>query len=289
MADQLADTVPQQELDALVARALAEDVGPGDRSAALIPAAAQARARLVCREPAVLCGGAWFEAALHRLDPSVRITWEVAEGARIGAGQTLCRLEGPARAVLSGERTAINLLQTLSGTATATRRFVDAVAGTGVQILDSRKTIPGLRAAQKYAVRCGGGQNHRMGLYDGIMLKENHIQALGDLAEAVRAALASAAEMTPALPVTVEVENLAQARTALDAGAQWLLLDNFELSDLREAVALNAGRARLEASGGIDLDHVRAIAETGIDCISVGGLTKHLQALDLSLRFDSLD
>lgn len=262
--------------------ALTEDVGAGDLTADLIPANTWAEAQVITREEAVLCGAAWFEEVFRSLDKRVRVEWLARDGERLRANQILCTLEGPARALLTGERTALNFLQTLSGTATVTRRYVDAVQGTRAKILDTRKTLPGLRAAQKYAVRCGGGQNHRMGLYDAILIKENHIAAAGSVSAAVRAARAAAPGGTP---VEVEVENLEQLKEALAAGTDRLLLDNFSLKRLREAVQETAGRAKLEASGGITFENLRAIAETGVDYISIGALTKHVRAVDLSLRF----
>lgn len=266
-----------------VRRALTEDLGAGDVTAALLPADSSSAATVITREDAVLCGTAWFDAVFAQLDSSVRISWLEQDGDDIQAGQELCRLCGPTRALLSGERCALNFLQTLSATATATRRYVAAIAGTGAQILDTRKTIPGLRTAQKYAVRCGGGRNHRMGLYDAILIKENHIAAAGSIERAV----SSARQLHPGLSIEVEVENLAQLSQALAACTDIILLDNFSIDDLPAAVALNAGRAKLEASGGITLDNVRAIASTGVDFISVGSLTKHVHAVDLSLRLDS--
>ncbi len=266
-----------------VRRALAEDLGTGDVTAALLPAAGSSAATVITREDAVLCGTAWFDAVFAQLDPTVRISWLAQDGDAIQAGQELCRLYGPTRVLLSGERCALNFLQTLSATATATRRYVAAIAGTGAQILDTRKTIPGLRAAQKFAVRCGGGRNHRMGLFDAILIKENHIAAAGSIERAV----SSARQLHPGLNIEVEVENLVQLQQALAAGTDIILLDNFSLNDLPAAVALNAGRAKLEASGGITLDNVRDIAATGVDFISVGALTKHIQAVDVSLRIDS--
>lgn len=264
--------------------ALIEDVGDGDLTAGLIPEAARSEAKVISREPAVICGHPWFEQVFAQLDESIQIDWQVTEGDQVEPNQTLCTLHGHARTLLTGERTALNFLQTLSGTATSTRRYVEAVAGTGVKVLDTRKTIPGLRQAQKYAVRCGGGTNHRMGLYDGVLIKENHIAAAGSIAEAV----AQARRHTPDnIPVEVEVENLTEVREALAAGADILLLDNMDLPTLREAVAINRGQAKLEASGGVTLKTIRAIAETGVDYISVGELTKHLRALDLSMRFTS--
>lgn len=273
---------PVHDLRVCVQRALAEDVGSGDLTALLIPHDRLAEARVVSREDAVLCGIAWFDEVFRQLEPRVHVTWSAQDGERVRADQTLCTLAGPARALLTGERTALNFLQTLSGTATLTRRYVEAVHGTSAVILDTRKTLPGLRLAQKYAVTCGGGQNHRMGLYDAILIKENHLQASGS----VTAALAAARSVAGAdVLVEIEVENLKQLQEALAAGAQRLLLDNFDLSGLRQAVVDTRGRARLEASGGITLDNVRAIAETGVDFISVGELTKNLSAIDLSMRF----
>lgn len=270
-------------VDSMVKLALAEDVGTGDLTAALLPAAARMRARVIVREPAIVCGRAWVEAVYRSLDPTIKLQWRAGDGARVAAGDIVLELDGPARALVTGERAALNFLQTLSGTATATRAYVDAVAGTKARILDTRKTVPGLRQAQKYAVRCGGGSNHRAGLYDAILIKENHIAAAGSVTAALRAAQAIA--RPAAAFVECEVETLAQLEEALAAGATRLLLDNFALEDLRAAVALTAGRAQLEASGGIDLANVRAVAETGVDFISIGALTKHVRAVDLSLRF----
>jgi nicotinate-nucleotide pyrophosphorylase (carboxylating) len=271
---------PRALIDDDVRRALAEDVGAGDLTAALVPDA-PADAELVTREDAVLCGRAWFDAVFRALDARVQVQWWRQDGDRIAAGETLCRLHGPARAILTGERSALNFLQTLSGTASATARYVAAVRGTRARILDTRKTLPGLRRAQKYAVACGGGRNHRMGLYDAILIKENHIAAAGS----VTAALAQARQLAPAAtPIEIEVENLGQLREALAAGAARILLDNFAVDDLRAAVQITGGRAALEASGGVTLDNIRAVAETGVDFISIGSLTKHLRAVDLSLR-----
>jgi nicotinate-nucleotide pyrophosphorylase (carboxylating) len=267
-----------------VSRALREDIGSGDVTAELIPASAQGQARVLCREPAVLCGAPWFDATFRQLDPAVRIEWRYAEGTRVPADCILCELTGPARPILIGERTALNFLQLLSATATVTQHYAEALAGTRCRILDTRKTIPGLRSAQKYAVRCGGGDNHRMGLYDMVLIKENHIAAAGSIGAAVSAARSRAA----ALPVEVEVENLAQLRQALDARADRVLLDNFDLATLRSAVALNRAHPRpalLESSGGITLERVAAIAATGVDYVSVGSLTKNIDAIDLSMRF----
>jgi nicotinate-nucleotide pyrophosphorylase (carboxylating) len=272
----------EKALQANVRAALEEDVGGGDLTALLIPADAIGHARVVTREGAVLCGTAWFEACFRALNPAVQIAWNAADGDRIHAGQTLCALSGPARALLTAERPALNFLQTLSAIATETRRYVDAIAGTRAKIYDTRKTLPGLRLALKYAVQCGGGENQRIGLYDGILIKENHIAAAGGIRPALEAAFRLAG---PGVSVQIEVETLAQLEEALQAGARLILLDNFDLDGMREAVRLTAGRAALEASGGISLDTVRAIAETGVDRISVGGLTKSVRAVDLSMRF----
>ncbi|MES9904445.1 MAG: carboxylating nicotinate-nucleotide diphosphorylase [Sedimenticola sp.] len=261
--------------------ALDEDIGSGDRTAALIPADSHSQVEVICRQAAVLCGRAWFDEVFRLLNPEIVIEWLAADGDRVTAGSTLCRIEGETRALLTGERTALNYLQTLSATATQARRYADAVAGTGTRILDTRKTLPGLRLQQKYAVLCGGCHNHRIGLYDAILIKENHIRAAGSVAFAVEAALAGA----PGIEVEVEVESMQELQMAIDAGAQQVLLDNFDLGQLREAVALSAGRIRLEASGGITLEGIRATAETGVDDISVGALTKDVQAVDLSMLF----
>lgn len=269
----------------VVTAALIEDIGDGDISAALIPADAQSTAQVISRENAVLCGTAWFNEVFRQLDAHIVIDWQVGDGDAICSNQTLCRLTGNSRSLLSGERSALNLLQTLSATATQTRKFVDAISGTGAVILDTRKTLPGLRTAQKYAVTCGGGSNHRMGLFDAFLIKENHILAAGSIA----AAVASARQQHTKLKVEVEVENLDEVRQALHAGADQLLLDNMALATLREAVALNReknnGRAKLEASGGVNLERVRAIADTGVDFISVGSISKDVRAVDLSMRF----
>lgn len=265
-----------------VARALAEDVGAGDLTAALIPAEARARAQVISRQPAIICGGPWFDEVFRQLDENVSIDWQVNDGDAAAAGKILCRLRGPARALLTGERTALNFLQLLSATATVARCYVEKIKGTGAVILDTRKTLPGLRAAQKYAVTCGRASNHRLGLYDAVLIKENHIAAAGSLGQIVR----DARGKHPAVNIEVEVENLDQLQEALDAGADIVLLDNFELKDLRQAVALTDHRARLEASGNVNLETVRAIAETGVDYISVGALTKDIAAVDLSMRFE---
>ncbi|HUG72962.1 MAG TPA: carboxylating nicotinate-nucleotide diphosphorylase [Steroidobacteraceae bacterium] len=270
-----------------VARALAEDIGPGDVTAALVPAAQRALATLITREPIVLCGTAWVDETFRQLDPSIAVRWQLRDGEEPAANAVLCQIEGPARAILSGERCALNFLQTLSGTATTTRRFVNAVTGTGCQILDTRKTIPGLRLAQKYAVRCGGGSNHRLGLHDMVLIKENHAIAAGGIATAI----AAARRNSPGVPVEVEVETLGEFRAALAAGPEVIMLDEFTPADLRQAVAerrAGGGGARLEVSGGVTLENIRTLASTGIDYISVGALTKHLVAADLSLRFEPL-
>ncbi|HEC15491.1 MAG TPA: carboxylating nicotinate-nucleotide diphosphorylase [Sedimenticola sp.] len=264
-----------------VRAALAEDIGPGDRTAVLIPPDAVTAARVISRQAAVLCGTAWFDEVFRQLDSGIVVDWHVRDGDAIGPDQQLCALRGNTRALLTGERTALNYLQTLSGTATRARRYADAVAGTGVRILDTRKTLPGMRLQQKYAVTCGGCHNHRIGLYDAILIKENHIMAAGSIAAAVEAARAAA----PDLEIEVEVEDLDELEQALGAGVPRVLLDNFSPGRLREAVRVNRGRARLEASGGVGLESIRAIAETGIDDISVGALTKDVAAVDLSMRF----
>ncbi|MFW6322643.1 MAG: carboxylating nicotinate-nucleotide diphosphorylase [Guyparkeria sp.] len=264
-----------------VARALAEDVGSGDVSAQLVPADQKAHARIVSREAGVLSGSEWADAAFRRVSPAVRVEWAVDDGDAFSPEQSLCLISGPARPMLTAERVALNFLQALSATATVTRRYVDAVKGTGAVILDTRKTLPGLRYAQKKAVVDGGGMNHRMGLHDMVMLKENHIQAAGSITEAVRAA----GVIARGLPLEVEVENLEQMEEALAAGVERLLLDNFDPPLLREAVRLNAGRAKLESSGNVTLETIREVAETGVDYISIGALTKHVRAVDLSMRF----
>ncbi len=266
-----------------VSHALAEDVGPGDLTAELVPAGRTSHARLLARQDAVLCGTEWFDRSFQSLDPDVEIFWHKADGEEFVSGSSLCELEGASRALLTAERTALNFLQLLSGVATRTARFVKAVEGTRAKILDTRKTLPGLRLAQKYAVRTGGGTNHRIGLHDGILIKENHIAAAGGIRGAVRQALRLA---DPSVTlVQVEVESLAQLAEALDAGARLVLLDNFDLARLREAVALAGDRAELEASGGVNLQSVRAVAETGVHRISIGSLTKDIEAVDYSLRF----
>ena len=267
-----------------VALALAEDVGSGDLTAALIPETAQAEATVISREQAILCGAAWFDAVFRQLDPRIAIKWRVTDGDRVEPNQLLCALRGPARALLTGERTALNFLQALSGTATLARQFADTVAGTGATILDTRKTLPGLRLAQKYAVRCGGCQNHRIGLFDAVLIKENHIMAAGS----ITAAIVAARRLHPGVTVEVEVESLAELEEALAAGPDIVMLDNFDLGTMAEAVRVTARRVKLEASGNVNFDTVRQIAETGVDYISIGGLTKDVRAVDLSMRFRAL-
>ncbi|MFC3550118.1 carboxylating nicotinate-nucleotide diphosphorylase [Lysobacter cavernae] len=275
---------PAEVIAADVARALAEDLGSGDVTAALLPDAADS-AYLLCKEDAVICGRPWFDACHRALDPQVRIDWRIAEGGRVGKGTVLATLQGRARALVSAERASLNFLQTLSGTATTTAAYVEAVRGTKAKILDTRKTLPGLRLAQKYAVRVGGGVNHRIGLFDTVMLKENHVRAAGSLTAAIRAARA----MHPALPLIVEVESIAQLKEALAEGCDRILIDDFDAAMRREAVAIAHGApfngaTPLEVSGGVDMTTLRAITQDGVDCISIGGLTKHVHAIDLSLK-----
>jgi len=260
--------------------ALEEDIGAGDVTGKLVPANETVRARVIVREPAILCGAPWFEGVMKQLDANIRIEWRFAEGASMQANEEVCAIEAPARALLTAERAALNFLQLLSGVATSTRQYVDVVEGTRAAILDTRKTLPGLRLAQKYAVRVGGGQNQRLALYDGILIKENHIAAAGGITAAMRAAQALNAGVT----IQIEVESLAELEEALSAGAVSVLLDNFSLDMMREAVKLTNGRAVLEASGGVNMNTVRAIAETGVDRISIGSLTKDIRATDYSLR-----
>ena len=280
MALQLPADLPEQ-----VSRALREDIGSGDVTAQLIAAARSARATVLCREAAVICGTAWFDESFRQVDERVHVHWRVADGVTVTPGSVLCELAGPARALLTAERTALNFLQLLSATATVTAQHVRAVAGTPCRVLDTRKTIPGLRSAQKYAVRCGGGQNHRLGLYDMVLIKENHIAAAGSIAAAVAAARAQ----SPGVPVEVETENLDELAQALAAHCDVIMLDEFSLADLRGAVAMNRESprpAKLEASGGVNLSALAAVAATGVDYVSVGALTKHVQAIDLSMRLE---
>jgi len=269
------------EVERNVLTALAEDIGGGDLTTQLMPAGHTSRGLVVSREDALLCGTAWFDACFRRLDPNARIDWQTHDGKRISAGQTLCEINADTRALLTAERTALNFLQLLSGTATTTRRFVEAVADTQAKIVDTRKTLPGLRLAQKYAVKTGGGYNHRLGLYDGILIKENHILAAGG----IRPALTQARQLAHGIAfIQIEVETLAQLSEALECGARMVLIDNMTLEQMREAVAINSGRAELEASGGVSLERVANIAATGVHRISIGGLTKDVRAIDLSLR-----
>jgi nicotinate-nucleotide pyrophosphorylase (carboxylating) len=269
------------EVQRNVLAALAEDIGGGDLTALLSPADKRSLGTVVSREDAVLAGTAWFDSCFRRLDPLTEIRWNLRDGDTVRSGEVVCEIEANTRALLTAERAALNFLQLLSATATVTRLHVDAIAGTGARIVDTRKTLPGLRLAQKYAVTCGGGSNHRLGLYDGILIKENHIMAAGG----VTAALEQASAIGRGdVFIQIEVETLEQLAEALDAGARMILLDNMDLVQMRQAVGLTAGRAELEASGGVSLETVRAIAETGVDRISIGGLTKNVRAIDLSLR-----
>ena len=270
-----------EDISTVVRIALEEDIGDGDITAQLIHAETNASANVVCREPAVLCGTAWFNQTFKTLDESCVVSWTKHDGDQIAANEVICNLEGPARALVTGERTALNLLQTLSGTATTTRRYVERLSGTNVVLLDTRKTIPGLRSVQKYAVLCGGGANHRIGLFDGILIKENHIAAAGS----IDAAISRMRSQFPELPIEIEVESIAEVHTAIAAGADMLLLDNFSIEELQAAVKLADGRVKLEASGGFEFAGIRAVAETGVDFVSVGALTKHLKAIDFSMRF----
>ncbi len=263
-----------------IARFIHEDLGSTDLTALIVPATTLAEARVLTRVDMVLCGGPWFEAVFALLDPTVHINWLVDEGDQVSANELICKLTGPARSLLTGERTALNLLQTLSGTATLSRRYAQETEGTGLVVLDTRKTIPGLRNAQKYAVRCGGCSNHRFGLYDGILIKENHITSAGSIGLAVRKAM----ELNTHVPIEIEVETLDELTQALDAGANRIMLDNFDLDMMRKAVTLNAGRAKLEVSGNVSLEKIKAIAATGVDYVSVGALTKNVKAIDLSMR-----
>lgn len=271
------------DVGSCVRRALNEDVGAGDLTAKLLPAKSRARAAVVCREEATLCGIPWFDEVYRQLDKTIQITWHAGDGTPLRPDQTVCTLEGPIRQLLTGERTALNFLQLLSGTATITGKYTGLLAGTRTQLLDTRKTLPGLRTAQKYAVVCGGGMNHRMGLYDAVLIKENHITAAGGLTAAVHKAQALQR------PVEVEVENLEQLREAIAAGARHVMLDNFSLDQMSEAVAVNAGRVKLEVSGGVDDSLLPEIAATGVDFISVGALTKNVRAIDFSMRIQDED
>lgn len=270
----------QSSITEEVRRALREDIGSGDITAALIPAERQAQATIISREPAILCGTAWADEVFRQVDPLIRINWLAVDGDQLQPDQPFCELSGPARGLLSGERCALNFIQTLSATATRSRYFADLTAGTQVKLLDTRKTLPGLRLAQKYAVTCGGCHNHRIGLFDAFLIKENHIAACGG----IQAAVTQARAMAPDKPVEVEVESLAELRQALDAGADIIMLDELSRDDMRAAVAITAGKAKLEASGGITEATLRSVAETGVDYISIGSLTKDIKAVDLSMR-----
>ena len=274
------------DLPEQVSRALREDIGSGDVTARLIDSTATGTARVLCREAAIICGTAWFDETFRQLEPRVQVRWQVQEGAAVAPGTELCELQGPMRALLTGERTALNFLQLLSATATVTAEYVRILAGSSCRVLDTRKTIPGLRSAQKYAVRCGGGQNHRLGLHDMVLIKENHIAAAGSIAAAVRAAR----ELAPGLPLEVETENLAEFAAALTASDDVIMLDDYALEDMRTAVAMNrtsARPAKIEVSGGVSIERLPGIAATGVDYISIGGLTKHVRAVDLSMRLDA--
>ena len=274
----------ESDIERAVAQALAEDIGSGDATAALVPENFTAHARIVAREESVLCGAVWLDQVFRHLDRRINVRWHVRDGDKVAANNVICDLRGPARSLLTGERTALNFLQTLSAVATKTRAYVQAVTGTRAAILDTRKTLPGLRLALKYAVTTGGGVNHRIGLYDGILIKENHISAAGGIPQV----LAAARKISGDIPIQVEVENMEQLEQALANGATLVLLDNFTVSNMEKAVILTAGRAQLEASGGITLQNVRGVAETGVDRISVGALTKDIKAVDLSMRFVSM-
>jgi len=276
----------EPEIERNVSAALAEDIGSGDLTAQLVPADVVTQATVISREDAVLCGTAWFQRCFEKLDAAISIDWKAKDGDAIKPGQLICELKGPARSLLTGERTALNFLQMLSGVATRARQYADVVAGTKAQVVDTRKTLPGLRMAQKFAVKCGGGGNHRLGLYDAILIKENHILAAGSIAAAMAAAK-KVATATKGLCkfIQVEVETIDELHQALAAGAKMILLDNMSLGQMREAVSISAGRAVLEASGNVSLETLRGIAETGVDRISIGSLTKDVRALDLSMRF----
>jgi nicotinate-nucleotide pyrophosphorylase (carboxylating) len=273
------------DIATVVSRAIAEDLRDGDLTAELIGTTTQATARVIAREPATLCGTAWFDETFRQLDPRVSVAWHAADGSQLAADSMVCELRGPARSIVTGERTALNFLQTLSGTATVTRTYADLVTGSRARILDTRKTLPGLRLAQKYAVRCGGGDNHRSGLFDAVLIKENHIAAVGS----VTAAVAAARRQSPQVMIEVEVETLAQLREALATDADRIMLDDFSLDDMRTAVALRDShtgkRQELEASGSVDAAKLKAVAATGVDYISIGAITKHVRAIDFSMRF----
>ncbi|WP_127470941.1 carboxylating nicotinate-nucleotide diphosphorylase [Thiomicrorhabdus aquaedulcis] len=271
-------------LSTTVASALQEDVGAGDLTAQLIASNTQANAKIVCREAAIICGRPWFEEVFRQIDASIQIDWHITEGQAVAANQLICTLQGSARAILTAERTALNFLQTLSATATVTAQYVAQLKNTHTQLLDTRKTLPGLRLAQKYAVKCGGGCNHRMGLYDAILIKENHIMAAGGIAQAVNLAKT----LHPGVSIEVETENLAEVKQALMAGANIIMLDNFSYEQMHAAVMLVSGQAKLEVSGNVEIDQLAHLAKTGVDFISSGALTKHIKAIDLSMRFEML-
>jgi nicotinate-nucleotide pyrophosphorylase (carboxylating) len=277
--------IPQELIRQQAAQALREDIGDGDVTAALLDQTQLADAHVISREAGVLCGTAWFDEVFRQLDESIQIDWLLRDGELLAANQTLCHLHGPTHALLTGERAALNFLQTLSGTASLTRQFVQAMGETQTRLLDTRKTLPGLRLAQKYAVTCGGGHNHRLGLYDMVLIKENHIASCGSITAAVHSAM----QRFPNLPVEVEVESLEQLHQAIDAGAHRILLDNFSDADLRRAVEFTAGRAELEISGNVTLDNIAGLAGLGVDFISSGAITKHVQALDLSMRVTAVE
>jgi len=274
-----------EDIGSVVRNALAEDIGAGDVTAQLIDPGSSAVADIVCRESAVLCGTAWVDETFAALDGQCRVQWNRHDGDAVAEDERVCTIEGPARALVTGERTALNFLQTLSGTATATRHYASQLQGTGTTLLDTRKTLPGLRSAQKYAVVCGGGKNHRIGLFDAILIKENHIEAAGS----IEAAITRMRKQFPDLTLEIEVETIDELEVALACGADILLLDNFSNTDLRRAVAVNGNRVKLEASGGFEQEGLRAVAETGVDFISIGALTKHLRATDFSMRFRPTD
>jgi nicotinate-nucleotide pyrophosphorylase (carboxylating) len=280
MKASLTQEVLLQAIEHNVSESLAEDIGTGDLTASLLSASQSAHARVISREDAILCGIPWFETCFRKLDPQVVIRWHAREGERIYPNQLLCDIDGNARALLTAERPALNFLQTLSGTATLARRYADAIAGTDAVVMDTRKTLPGLRIAQKYAIATGGGANQRIGLYDGILIKENHIASAGGIRPVLEAAFALKVDV----PIQIEVESLDELREAIDAGAKLILIDNFSLDEIREAVNIARGHAVLEASGNITLDNVRDVALTGVQRISIGSLTKHVRAVDLSMR-----
>lgn len=279
------EQLPEEIISRQVSESLQEDIGSGDVTAALLDPQQRADARVISREAGILCGTAWFDEVFRQLDKSIRIEWSAHDGEPVAPDQTLCRLHGPTHALLTGERTALNFLQTLSGTATITHRFVQAMGNSPTRLLDTRKTVPGMRLAQKYAVRCGGGHNHRIGLYDMVLIKENHIAGCGSIQAAVQAAR----KQFPDLPIEVEVESLDELKQAITAGAHRILLDNFTTADLRKAVSLTDGRAELEISGNVTLHNITELSAIGVDYISTGAITKHVTALDLSMRVTAIE